>query len=171
MWTRAASQSTNAPSSQICSPLTRFDAVTGCLRRRSPAQQPRDEPLLLFASHVDQAELPERLDALGLDLHGAGQHLHRDVGPADRLAYATHEEVGLLVVACQLHGVFDVADRLLRPPRVLGLAAVERPAEVGVVLALVRMQLGGLPEAAQREVVGPLAERRLALLEAELGFD
>src|SRR5262245_49481586 len=141
MWTRAASQSTNSPSSQICSPPTRFDALTASLRRGSAAQQPRDEPPLLLAPHVDQAELPERLDALGLDLHRAGEHLHRDIGAADRLAHAAHEEVGLLVVACQLHAVLDVADRLLRALRVVGVAAVQRPAEVGVILALLRMEV------------------------------
>src|SRR3990172_6918470 len=112
---------------------------TYSLHRRSPAQEPRDEALLFLAPHVDQAELPERLDALPL-------HLHRDVGAADRIADAAHEEVGLLAIPRQLDPTLQADQRLLRPLAIVGSADVERPAQVGVVLALVRVELDPLLE-------------------------
>src|SRR3990172_1208709 len=144
---------------------------TYSLRRRSPAQEPRDEALLFLAPHVDQAELPERLDALRLDLHGTGEHLHRDVGAADRMADAAHEEVGLLAIPRQLDPALQVDQRLRRPLAIVGSADVERPAQAGGVLPLVRVELDRLLEAPEGLVVLALAKRRLPLLELELGLD
>ncbi len=52
---------------------------------------------------------------------------------------------------------------------VVGVAQVEGPAVVGVVLAVLGVELERLPEEPQGGLVGPLAQRGLALLEVALG--